>query len=57
MMQVQISQPLVPLPALNQVTDVLPKCADCSRTLGGYFTRPWCLICRRCGAVNDSDVR
>jgi hypothetical protein len=56
MMQVQI-EPLVPLQALNQVTDVLPKCADCSRTLGGYFTRPWCLICRRCGAVNDSDVR
>lgn len=54
----QATQPLVQRsemrPATAAITDWLPKCAACNRTLGGFFTRPWSLKCRKCHALNDS---
>lgn len=41
-------------PATAVITDWLPRCQACNRALGGFFTRPWSLKCRKCGAPNDS---
>lgn len=43
-------------PATAAITDWAPKCCNpvCGRTLGGWFTRPWGLKCRKCGTSNDS---
>lgn len=38
----------VPVP----VTDHRPKCWNCGRVLGKYFSRPWSIRCRRCKASN-----
>lgn len=35
------------------ITDYEPRCWKCSRLLGSYFTRPWCIRCRRCKASNS----
>lgn len=53
-----IAEPLVSRSEMRQVvgaviTDWAPKCV-CGRTLGAFFTRPWALKCRKCGAANDS---
>lgn len=51
-------QAIQPVSEMRQVvaviTDTLPKCWNCRRTLGGFFTRPWELVCRKCHAVNSS---
>lgn len=39
---------------IGPITDQRPKCWRCGRTLGGFFTRPWSLICQKCNAMNDS---
>lgn len=54
----QATQPLVQRsemrPATAAITDTAPRCWNCNRTLGGFFTRPWELRCKRCHELNAS---
>ena len=40
-----------------QITDYKPKCWNCGRVLGKYFSRPWSIRCHRCKATNQAVLK